>query len=57
MTFGMVFFLVLMTLKLTDFIDWTWWLVTAPIWVEFLFYGLLIFVYAASHLLGNTRKP
>lgn len=25
-------FLIFMTLKLTDFIDWSWWYVTAPLW-------------------------
>jgi hypothetical protein len=25
-------FLILMTLKLTGYINWPWWIVTAPIW-------------------------
>lgn len=28
-------FLILMTLKLTDYIDWSWWWVTAPLWGGF----------------------
>ena len=25
-----------MALKLTDFIDWSWWWVTAPLWISML---------------------
>lgn len=41
-------FLVFLTLKLTGYIDWSWWLVTAPLWfplvaaVGFLATALLI---------------
>lgn len=27
-----IMFLIFMTLKLTGFIDWSWWWVTAPLW-------------------------
>lgn len=30
-------FVVLLVLKLTDNIDWSWWLVTAPLWGGFAF--------------------
>lgn len=26
-------FLIFMTLKLTGFIDWSWWWVTSPLWM------------------------
>ncbi len=32
--FGLMF-LILMTLKLTNYIDWSWWWVTAPLWGGF----------------------
>jgi hypothetical protein len=32
--FGLMF-LIFMTLKLTGFIDWSWWWVTAPLWGGF----------------------
>jgi hypothetical protein len=37
-------FLIFLTLKLTNVIDWSWWLVTAPLWGGFavLFSFLLI---------------
>lgn len=30
--FGSVLFFILLTLKLTGHIDWSWWWVTAPLW-------------------------
>jgi len=33
--------LIFMTLKLTGFIDWSWWWVTAPLWGGF----ALIFIF------------
>lgn len=30
--FFSIMFLILMTLKLTNVITWSWWLVTAPLW-------------------------
>ena len=32
--FGLMY-LILMTLKLTNYIDWSWWWVTAPLWGGF----------------------
>jgi hypothetical protein len=33
---GMILFLIFMTLKLTGNIDWSWWWVTAPLWIPFI---------------------
>ena len=30
---GTILFLIFMTLKLTGNIDWSWWWVTAPLWI------------------------
>ena len=30
--FFKILFLIFLTLKLTEHIDWSWWLVTAPLW-------------------------
>lgn len=36
------FFLVLFVLKVTGFLGWSWWWVTAPLWAPFaLWFGLL----------------
>jgi hypothetical protein len=37
--YGMVF-VVFLTLKLTGYITWSWWWVTAPLWGSFLFWFL-----------------
>lgn len=31
--FGGVLFLIFLILKLTHYIDWSWWWVTAPLWI------------------------
>ena len=33
LNFGTVLFLIFLTLKLTGYIAWSWWWVTAPLWV------------------------
>ena len=30
---GTILFVVFLVLKLTEVIDWSWWWVTAPIWI------------------------
>ena len=40
--FGTVLFLVFLVLKLTGHIDWSWWWVTAPLWIPVLL--VLVFV-------------
>ena len=32
LSFGAALFLVFLVLKLTHYIDWSWWWVTAPLW-------------------------
>ena len=40
---GMILFLIFMTLKLTNNIDWSWWWVTSPLWIPVaLVLGLVI---------------
>ena len=38
--FGLMF-LILMTLKLTNYIDWSWWWVTAPLWIPIVIIGII----------------
>jgi hypothetical protein len=33
MGLGTLLFLVFLVLKLTNYIDWSWWWVTAPLWI------------------------
>jgi len=43
--FGLMF-LILMTLKLTNYIDWSWWWVTAPLWGGFALIFLIFLIIA-----------
>ncbi len=42
--FGGLLFLVFLVLKLTGVIAWSWWWVTAPLWVPFLLALVLLAV-------------
>ena len=33
-------------LKLTDRIDWSWWWVLCPIWIPFVFVGIMVYIVA-----------
>ncbi|WP_159109262.1 hypothetical protein [Elizabethkingia anophelis] len=37
-----VVFIVFLILKLTNTINWSWWWVTAPIWISALIYALIL---------------
>jgi hypothetical protein len=41
--FGLMF-LIFMTLKLTGYITWSWWWVTAPLWGGFAFMGVIAII-------------
>ena len=43
-------FLIFMTLKLTGYIDWSWWWVTAPLW------GTFFFVFVFCLIVEFVRK-
>jgi hypothetical protein len=38
--FGSLLFLLFLGLKLTNNIDWSWWWVTAPLWIPVILYFL-----------------
>lgn len=38
MGLGTILFLIFLVLKLTNYIDWSWWLVTAPLWITAILY-------------------
>ncbi len=44
---GTVLFLIFMVLKLTNYIDWSWWWIIAPLWIPIAIIGVvgLIAVY------------
>jgi hypothetical protein len=43
--FGLMF-LILMTLKLTNYIDWSWWWVTIPLWGGFALIFIILIIVA-----------
>ncbi len=43
--FFTILFLIFMTLKLTGYIDWSWWWVTAPLWAGFAIILLIILIF------------
>lgn len=43
---GTILFIVFLVLKLTETIDWSWWWVTAPLWIP------VSFVLAITIILG-----
>lgn len=44
LSFFSVLFLILLVLKLTKVITWSWWWVTAPIWGGFILAIVLMFI-------------
>lgn len=57
--FFSVLFLIFMTLKLCDVIDWSWWFVTMPLWGPFaLVAALFVFavvVFLSYHVLFGRK--
>ena len=51
MSVGGVLFLIFLVLKLTNVIDWSWWWVTAPLWIPIsiwiVFVGLILGIFGS----------
>ncbi len=50
--------LILIILKLTGVIDWSWWYVTLPLWGGFLFFVIMVglfFLIALAFKNGNVK--
>lgn len=54
LSFFTVLFLVFLVLKLTHTIDWSWWWITAPLWMGFaagfMFFGVIALLKIISSL-------
>lgn len=50
---GTILFVVFLVLKLTNTVDWSWWWITAPIWIPFTF--LFIIFITCIFVLGTTE--
>ena len=42
MGLGTILFLIFLVLKLTNYIDWSWWWVTAPLWITAILYIVIV---------------
>ena len=56
-----ILFLVFLVLKLTNVIDWSWWWVTAPLWIPIIIFlgfvgGLYVFYQILKHYNKNKLK-
>jgi hypothetical protein len=51
--------IVFITLKLTGYIDWSWWWVLSPIWIVAALVGVVIlfitFCYFMAYITGQTK--
>ena len=48
MGLGTILFLIFLVLKLTNYIDWSWWWVTSPLWVSALLVILILSIFLKS---------
>ena len=46
--FGSILFLIFLTLKLTNNIEWSWLWVTSPLWIPIIIVGLAVFLLALT---------
>lgn len=57
LSFSCVLFLVFLVLKLTNVIDWSWWWVTAPLWIPIIIFFVVVSgVYAFYQILKYYDK-
>ena len=51
-----VLFLIFLVLKLCGVIAWSWWWVTAPLWIPFvLFFAVCVIVFLVGFCIGIIR--
>ena len=60
MGIGTILFLIFMTLKLTGDIDWSWWWVTAPLWIPLVgflaFAGIAVVIAIVIAFIGYKKN-
>lgn len=55
--FSTVLFLIFLVLKLCNVISWSWWWVTAPLWVPIaLFIAICLIVFLVGFSIGVVRS-
>ena len=48
MGLGTILFLIFLVLKLTNYIDWSWWWVTSPLWISAILVILIVSIFLKS---------
>ena len=43
-----ILFLIFLVLKLTNYIDWSWWWVTSPLWISLVLVILIVSIFLKS---------
>jgi hypothetical protein len=43
-----ILFLIFLVLKLTNYIDWSWWWVTSPLWISLILVILIVSIFLKS---------
>jgi hypothetical protein len=56
MGLGTILFLIFLVLKLTKYIDWSWWWVTAPLWISATLYILITIIYVSFFQIIRGRR-
>ena len=56
MGLGTILFLIFLVLKLTNYIDWSWWWVTAPLWISATLYILITIIYVSFFQIISGRR-
>lgn len=55
-TFSAVLFFIFLILKLTAVIDWSWWWITAPLWISGIFYAIIVGVIVLLFALFSKNR-
>ena len=53
---GGAVFLLFLGLKLGGVIDWSWWWITAPLWIPLAFLATLVLIVTLIMLVSDRRK-
>ena len=56
LTFPLTLFLIFLVLKLTGHISWSWWWVTAPLWLGFAVFFVFVFVMIALQAIAEAKR-
>jgi uncharacterized membrane protein YtjA (UPF0391 family) len=56
MGLGTILFLIFLVLKLTNYINWSWWWVSSPLWITAILYIVIVTVFVMFFDKRRGRK-